>query len=141
MTAYTSADHFHFSEDYVEEAFEEQLDFEGAPVDPENPGFASLLTALYLARDGDLGAEVLRAYHSALTQRLQEARRQLADIRVPEEIWQQVAPAVAATQAMLDELADSLDLLADHVATGRGEALEEAIVRLEGVHDELRAAF
>lgn len=141
MTANTSADQFQFSEEYVEEAFEEQLDFEDAPVDPQNPGFASLLTALYQARNSAIEVDVLVTYHGALCFRLSEARKHLSEMRVPQEIWEQVAPAVAATNGLLDELEYSLDCLADYQTSGNSNSLEESITRLEGVHDELRAAF
>lgn len=134
-------DHIQLSGDVVEDALLEQLDLDAQTVDAENPGFASLLIALRAALGGQLDPRVLASYRAALGPRLERSRAQLRDLEIPEMVRDRIAPAVNATEAMLDELGAVLDLIGDYLESDATELLEEAAGLLKGVHDQLRQAI
>lgn len=134
-------DNIQISDDLVQEAIEDQLDPEHQPVDPDNPGFGSLLSALQQTLEGQLDPGVLATYRTRLLPRLEQSREQLAQMVVPESIRAQVAPAMKATEVLLDELGAVLDLVGEFLELGSEDSLEEAISLLDGVHDQLRQVF
>ena len=138
---HSATDEFEYSEDFAEDALPERIDFEEIPVDPENPGFASLLPALLGVVHGHFDTSVLEAYLVGLTPRLEEARYQLQCLDVPEAVREQVSPALAATQAVLDEMGIVLELVEVYLKHADSEALQEALERLSRVHSELQHAL
>jgi len=137
----SATDEFEYSEDFAEDALPDRIDFEQIPVDPENPGFASLLPALVGVAHGQYDPIILEAYLAGLSPRLEEARAQLHSLDVPEAVREQVAPALAATQAVLDEMGFVLDLLEHYLSQGAVESLSEAVERLSRIHSELQHAL
>ncbi|MEW6284222.1 MAG: hypothetical protein AB1758_36750 [Candidatus Eremiobacterota bacterium] len=136
----TVTDHFQLSGDYLEDSVGQAMDFEVGPVDTLNPGFASLLTALNQAKQGQLEPGVLEAYYNGLWAHVEDVRARIAAIAIPEGFEAQAEQAFAATNGILDQMTLTLDLLADYLNTGDAGFLEDAIDTLGGVHQEMRAA-
>lgn len=87
-----------------------------APVNVENPGFDSLLSALKAVHTGEMGMDVLRRYHSALSAQLETSRQHILNIPVPEgfegldtDQRNMTLGALAVTRAMLDQVARYVD--------------------------------
>lgn len=83
-----------------------------APVNVENPGFDSLLSALKAVHTGEMEMDVLRRYHPALTAQLEASRQYILSMPEPEGFegldrdQRNVAlGALAVVGAMLDQLA------------------------------------
>lgn len=130
-------DGLEFSEELQEEEVVESLTFAGAPVDPQRPGFGSLLTALKLAREGRLERQILQQYHEGLSEHLAESRERLESLEVPEALREALEAALGATRGMLDRMGAVLDRLGLFLATSQPVVLEEAIRILEGIHGEM----
>jgi hypothetical protein len=120
------------------------VDFD-QPIDPENPGFASLLPALQAVRRGELDMDVLDAYVQGLGPRLDATFQQwesvaaqpLEQMGLEEEQVAQLRGAFAATEGLLQEMDHVLGL----IERGAEGDLEEAEQRLSLVHNEIRAAL
>ena len=87
-----------------------------APVNLENPGFDSLLSALKAVHTGEMGMDVLRRYHPALKSQLEASRQHILSIAVPEgfegfdtDQRNMALGALAVTGALLDQLARYID--------------------------------
>lgn len=83
-----------------------------APVDLDNPGFDSLLSALKAVHTGEMGMDVLRRYHAALTSQIEASRRAILDLPIPEglesldsEQRNMALSGLAVVNALLDQLA------------------------------------
>lgn len=137
----SATDEFEYSEDFAEDALPDRIDFDQIPVDPENPGFASLLPTLMGVAQGQYDPSVLEAYLAGLSPRLEEARNQLHNLEVPDAVREQVAPALAATQAVLDEMGYVLELIEYYLSQNVAESLDDAIERLSRIHSELQHAL
>lgn len=120
------------------------VDFD-QPIDPDNPGFGSLLPALRAVRSGQLEVDVLDAYVEGLGPRLEAtfaqwesvAAQPLEQMGLEEEQVSQLRGAFAATEGLLQELDHVLGL----IERGGDGDLEEAEQRLSLVHNEIRAAL
>ncbi len=136
------ADQFRQSEDLFEEAVADSLPGEEeAPVDPEQPGFGSLLTLLRAAQDGGADMTLLAVYHNALSDHLDDVRDYLAALEVAEPLRGMAAPVLDATHHTLGRMEEVLGLLGDFLETAEEPILEDAVALLESVHGEVRAGF
>ena len=136
----------------LEEGMESELpvvDFEAQPVDPDQPGFASLLTALRSVREGAMDPEVLERYVDGLAPRLaasfqqweQVARQPLEELGMSPEQASQLQGAFSATVALMEELELVLQLVEEGLQHPEGPAWDEAERRLEAVQCEILAAL
>lgn len=131
------SDQFRLSEDIVQEEAAEVLAGD-APVDVEQPGFASLLTVLRGAKDGSVTDEVQVAYFNALMEHLEDARAQLEGTEIPPEIAEAVSPTLEAMRGLLRDLEWVLNHFGDYLSSGDAECLDQAIALLESIHEEVR---
>lgn len=58
--------------------------YNSAPVDPDNPGFDSLLSALKAFHEGEIGKPELEKYHTGLTAQLNQSRDFISNMEVNE---------------------------------------------------------
>lgn len=125
-----------------------EIDFD-QPIDPENPGFASLLPALQAVRRGDAGVEVLEAYVHGLAPRLEATFQQwevvagqpLEQMGLSEEQIAQLRGAFGATEALLTEMDQILVLIERGYLDSDEACFAEAEERLSVVHNEIRGAL
>lgn len=136
----------------LEEGIDQALpvvDFESQPVDPEQPGFASLLLALRSVREGAMDPEVLQRYVAGLAPRLeasfqqweQIAQQPLEQLGMSEEQASQLRGAFSATVGLMEELELVLQLVEEGLQYPEGDAWDEAERRLEAVQCEILAAL
>ena len=126
-----------------------QVDFDHAEVDPENPGFASLLHALRGYRAGHFDGTVIEAYVVGLSPRLDAAFQQweqvagqpLQEMGLGEEQIAQLQGAFSATEALLQEMDVVLGLIERGLTEPDDAALDEAEQRLANVHEEIKGAL
>jgi len=135
------ADQFRVSEDLFEEEVADALPESGVAIDASRPGFASLLTVLKAARDGQVPKEVQLHYHDALLAHLRDSRAQIDAMEVPKEVAEMVAPAIAATRGMLDDMERVLTFFAAWIDRGDAPSLDDAIALLESIHTEVRTVM
>ena len=136
------------SEEYYGEELPE-VDFDNSPVDPQNPGFASLLPALQAFRQGNVDADVLQAYVVGLSPRLEAAFQQwesvaqqpLEQMGLDEEQVEQLRGAFSTTETLLVEMDQVLGLIERGLVEGDEDSFAEAEERLAVVHDEIRQAL
>lgn len=133
------ADQFSVSEEVVEEDVSEALR-DDVPIDPERPGFASLLAVMRAAREDKVDRAVQVAYFQKLKAMAEEARASLEALPVPEALAEKMAPALAATQGMVGNMQEVVNLFGDWLASAHVEYLDQAITLLEAIHGEIRQA-
>ena len=86
---------------------QKDLTMTSAPVDPENPGFDSLLGALKGFHEGEYGKDVLEKYHTSLQSHLNESKSFIQDMEIHEETRETRDKALGSlgmVQMMLDSL-------------------------------------
>ena len=128
------------------EATEMAVDFDHPVVDPDEPGFASLLPLLRGILDGQFDVAWLDSYVNHLRPRLNSAYSQVeAMLEQPyeqmgfaEEHLLQLRAAFSATQATMQELHQVLLLCESFLETNHDASLVEAEERLALVQHELR---
>lgn len=145
MTVQTGNDGFAYSEHFAEDLIPDAADFENVPVDPENPGFASLLSAIRGVRMGEYSLEILRGYVEGLGPRIDAAYSQLdtmlgkvEEMGFSEEQLGQLQAAMGATEAALSEMSTVLELCERSLDNEDLDPLDEAESRLALVHAELK---
>lgn len=95
-----------------------------APIDPDNPGFLSLLTVFEAALDDAVDMAVMVAYHNELAERLAVTREVLERTPLPASIQEEAAPTMAATREAIDDLEEVVALLGDYLGSGALDYLE-----------------
>lgn len=87
-----------------------------APVNLENPGFDSLLSALKAVHTGEMGMDVLHRYHPALKSQLEASRQHILSIPEPagfegldRDQRNTALGSLAVVGALLDQLARYID--------------------------------
>jgi len=142
----TGNDGFTYSDHFAEDALPDAADFEHVPVDPENPGFASLLPAIQGCRRGDYPLAVLQGYVAGLAPRIGDTYAQLDKLQeqlvkntgFAEDQMEQLLAAAGATEAALGEMNTVLELCERCIEFNDMDLLEEAESRLTLVHTELK---
>lgn len=132
------ADQFRVSEDLFDEEVADALPESGVAIDAERPGFASLLTVLEAAREDQVPKEVQVLYHDALFAHLRESLAQIDTLEVPKEVADVVAPTIAATRGLLNDMDRVLSFFAAWLDRGEPQGLDDAIALLESIHREIR---
>lgn len=92
--------------------FQQDITMTSSPVDPNNPGFDSLLGALKAVHEGKLGMQGLRKYHVGLQDQLNNSRDFIRDMEIHDETREtrdMAMGAIAVTQIMLDLLQKYID--------------------------------
>lgn len=97
------------------------------PVNLENPGFDSLLSALKAVHTGEMGMDVLRRYHEGLTALLDSSRDDVASMEVPEQFKELIDAQMRMTFAALDIVRVTLDFLRRYIDTPSDEAMAQCI--------------
>lgn len=133
-------DQFQLSSDYLSESLADSTNFENAPVDTANPGFASLLTVLQRARAGQIELPTLEAYFNGLANHLEDVRQRMESVPIPEGFEEQAEQAFAATYVILDQMQGTLDCLGEYLYNRDEALLDEAIALLGGIHQQMRDA-
>ena len=92
--------------------YQQDISMTSSPVDPDNPGFDSLLGALKAVHEGEMEMEGLRKYHVGLQSQLNNSRDFIANMEIHDETRQTRDMALGAlgiTQLMLDLLQKYID--------------------------------
>lgn len=87
--------------------YQQDITMTSAPVDPDNPGFDSLLGALKAVHEGQMGMNGLRKYHTGLQSQLNDSRDFITGMEIHDETRNTRDMALGAlgiTQMMLDLL-------------------------------------
>lgn len=124
-----------------------EADWSGDPIDPENPGFASLLPAIQAVLNGELEPTVLQGYVSGLWPRLEQAfddwerviGAQLEGLSGEEA--EPVRAAYETTGDLLRTMGETLALVEQGLTEDDAVYLEQAEQRLAGVHQEVQQAL
>lgn len=87
------------------------LDYTSAPVDPDNPGLDSLLSALKGFHEGNVSADILRKYHKVLSVQLENSRKNIEAMQVTEAAQDTKNLSIGA----LAFLGETLDRLNDYI--------------------------
>lgn len=95
-----------------------------APIDPDNPGFLSLLTVIEAALDDAVDMAVMVVYHNELAERLEVTREVLDRTPIPASIQQEAGPTMVATREAIVDLEEVVALLGDYLGSGRMEYLK-----------------
>ena len=132
------SDRFEFTSEFVGETFEEAAEVTGAeaPVNPENPGFASLLTAVHRHRAGELDKSVLFDYATKLGLHVADCQEKLAKMVVPAAIQPYFEVALNAMTGAMEEFSSVIDSLIAYLDTGDLEHLDRTQQKLELIHQE-----
>lgn len=112
------------------------VSLESAPVDPANPSFASLLSAMKEVHTGALPLEVLERYHHQLSRQLADSKQSIAATPVPEEHGQAVSDQIKISLGALDIVQAMLDLLERYIQWPSQEqmaACVDALLNCQGV--------
>jgi hypothetical protein len=133
------SDHFEFTSEFVGETFEEAVDVaaSNAPVDPVNPGFASLVTALERHRIGEVDKSVLWEYAVKLGLHVADCREKLGKMEAPEPIRAHFEVAMGAMMTAMEEFQAVIDNLSTYLETDSPEELDLTQRRLEWICYEL----
>lgn len=92
--------------------YQQDIPMTSAPVDPENPGFDSLLGALKAVHEGEMGIDGLKKYHTGLQNQLNDSRDFISGMEIHRETGETRDLALGAlgiTQMMLDFLQNYID--------------------------------
>ncbi len=101
------------------------VSLESAPIDPENPAFNSLLSALEAVHTGKADISLLEKYYTALSAQIRESRESLR-AKKNDENADRVEIAIAAI-----ELTDAmLDMVKNYIAKPTPENMAIAVSQL-----------
>ncbi len=92
--------------------YQQDLNMMSAPVDPDNPGFDSLLGALKAFHEGQMDMDGLKKYHTGLQSQLNNSRYFITGMEIHAETKNTRDMALGAlgiTQMMLDMLKNYID--------------------------------
>lgn len=101
-----------------------------AEVNPENPGFDSLLGALKAVHTGEMGMDVLVRYHEALGEQLAASRDTITHLPEPEGMEGVAADQVALALSSLAMVQAMLDALARYIEEPSQERVGIVVDRL-----------
>lgn len=101
-----------------------------APVDPENPGFDSLLGALKAVHMGEMGMDVLVRYHEVLMQQVAASRATITSLPEPEGMEGMAADQVALALSSLSLVQAMLDSVALYIENPSQERVAVCVDRL-----------
>jgi hypothetical protein len=87
--------------------------YQSAPVDLDNPSFASLLSALKEVHEGKLPPEVLLTYQHALNAELAESRAGIESLQAPPDADEALIQAVEDQKRMTDTALGMSQLVVD----------------------------
>lgn len=103
--------------------------YQSAPVDLENPGFASLLSALKEVHEGKLPPEVLLTYQRALSAELVDSRAGIEALAPPPEAEDWVVQAIEDQKRMTDTALGMSQLVVDSLGQYVIAPSDEAMAR------------
>ena len=101
-----------------------------APVDPDNPGFDSLLGALKAVHTGEMGMDVLVRYLEALSAQLATSRQAITSLPEPEGMEGLASDQVAMALSSLAMVQAMLDALARYIEQPSQQAVAVCVDRL-----------
>jgi hypothetical protein len=131
------SDQFRISPEILEEEVGDAL--AASSIDPDNPGFTSLLAVMRGAKEGTVDRSVQVAYFHGLGIQIGQAKASLEQFQIPAEIADRIGPALAATAGMVGDMEEALAHFGDWLAGGKMLCLERAIALLEAIHGEIRS--
>lgn len=117
--------------------YKQDLDMTSGPVDPDNPEFNSLMSALKAVHEGTMGMEVLVKYHTGLQQQLNNSRSFIEGMSIHEETKQTRDMALGAlgiTQMMLDLLQKYIDNPNPATLGACVQSLLDSIAAMANIH-------
>lgn len=103
--------------------------YQSAPVDLENPSFASLLSALKEVHEGKLPPEALLTYQRALNAELIDSRAGIEALAAPAEAEDWVVQAIEDQKRMTDTALSMSQLVVDSLGEYVRDPGEESMGR------------
>jgi hypothetical protein len=114
--------------DEIRKAYGAQA-LQSAPVDLENPSFASLLSAFQAVHAGELAPSTLQTYYAALTRELEESRRSVQETSSGHPLQ--------LTLTTLDLAQAALDAIPEYFAAPSNETMGECVQRFLVAHNAM----
>jgi len=106
------------------------VSLESAPVNPDNPTFDSLLGALSGVYSGEFGIDVLIKYHKSLSMQLEDSKKAIQSIEIPEQFKDIAKEQMDIVMGSLDIIQIVLDLIAEYIESPSPDKMADCVEAL-----------